>query len=332
MRDLFRIALLLALPLTSFAQYIPHSGQNFQFAPVYNPAFSGIENYIDVKASHRYQWTAFKSDAPQFTNLAVNFRIKQPLDLKLNALRPSRTDFSNLVPRRKLSIYGLGFNVFNEQVGPIKRRGVGANFAIHMPLSDKVFAAGGIGAMYENTTLDGESLYWGEGFDQTDPIYQSLLQGAANHTELWGRVGVLVYGDNFYFGATYYPVNSSLNSSDIVFTEQFYQGNFQAGVGFPLNEDFMLRPSIWAIWQEDNSFLIDYTAKFYMQDKVWFGLTYRDIMAGVVSGGFNINAMFSASYGYEFPLGKLRTFAGGSHELVISCRFNNFKNLMQRTW
>lgn len=332
MKMIVRIALLLLIcPVSLMAQYLPNSGQNFQYASLYNPAFSGIENFIDFKPGHRYQWTGFKDNAPQFTNMLVNFRIKQPLDLKVNALRPSRTDFSKIVPRRKLSIQGLGFNFFHESVGPIKRTGLGTNYALHMPVTEKIFVSGGVGLMYEMTRLDGNDLYWGENPDP-DPVYESLSQGAANHSELWTRAGLLVYSDDFYVGVTYYPFNTSITSSDIIFNEQFYKGHFQAGVSFPLNEDFDLKPTIWALWLHNNKMAIDYTAKFYMQDRAWFGLTYRDIKAGVVSGGFNINELFSAGYSYEFPLGKLRTFGGGSHEIVMGFRFNNFKNVIQRTW
>src|SRR5690606_24731989 len=104
---------------------------------------------------------------------------------------------------------------------------------------------------------------------------------------------------------------------------------FQAGVSLPLNEDMDLKPSVLALWQTDNQFIIDYQVKFYLQDKTWFGLTYRDIQAGVVTGGFNFNTTFSASYSYEFSLGKLRTFSGSTHELILSARLRNYKKVNQ---
>lgn len=324
--------LLLIVPLTASSQYVPQSGQNFHFAPVFNPAFTGIENFIDVKAGHRYQWTGFKNNAPQFSNLMFNFRIRQPLDLTSNGLRPSRSDFSNIIPKRKLAINGLGFNLYYESTGPLQRSGVGLHYAIHYPLAERVFLAGGVGAMVEMTRVNGDEFYWGENFQESDPVYEYLSSGGGNHSELWTRAGLLIYGEKFYIGGTYYPANFSLQTSDLAFNRQLFKGNFQAGIAFPLNEDIDLKPSIWGLLQLNGELLIDYNAKFYMQDKVWFGLTYRDINAGVVSGGFNLNTRFSASYSYEFPLGKLRTFAGGSHELILSLRLNNYRNVNQRTW
>jgi len=328
-------ALLFFLSIKAAGQYIPHSGQAFQYAPIYNPAFTGIENFVDVKAGHRYQWTAFKDAAPQFSNLMVNFRVKQPLDLKVNALRPSRTDFTNIIPKSKFSVHGLGFNIYQEKMGPIQNFGLGVHYAIHMPIDEKISVAGGLGVMYQNSKLNSDELYWGvpDPNEPVDPIEEQLKNGNASQSGLWTRAGVLVYADNFYLGATYYPFKADVQTSDIAsFTDQFYQGSIQAGVAFPLNEEFDLRPSILALWQVDNSFIIDYNAKFYLEDKAWVGLTYRDIKAGVISGGFNINTMFTASYLFEFAMGKLRTFAGGSHELILAARLKNYKRQNQRLW
>lgn len=314
-------------------QYIPQSGQPFQYAPIYNPAFTGVENFMDIKLGHRYQWGAFKESVPQFSNLAINFRTKQPLDIKTNALRPSRTDYTRDIPTSKLGFHGLGFNVYSEKLGPLKEFGVGLHYAVHFPLSEKLTISGGVGAMYENSRLrGGDEFYWGENVDTNDPVYKILQAGDISQSSVWTRVGVLVYGKNFYVGGTYYPWNTSLGDPELAFDDQFYSGSLQVGYSFPVNDDFDLKPGVLALWQIDNTFVIDYQAKVYLQDKAWFGLTYRDIQAGVVSGGFNFGSTLSASYSYEFALGKLRTFSGSTHELVLSARLRNYKQLNQRTW
>lgn len=326
------LIVLFLLPAVVFAQYVPNSSQNFHYAPLYNPAFSGIENFVDFKFGYRYQWTGFKENAPQFGNLSVNFRVKQPLDLRMNAPRPSRSDFSKIIPRRKLSIHGLGFNAYSERIGPIIRTGGGAHFALHMPVTEKVFVSGGVGAMIESIRIDQTELNWGPNADLKDPVYEKIMAGGANHTGIWTRVGLLVYGENFYVGATVYPYDTELKTSDIAFNSAYYSAGLQAGFSVPLNEDFILKPSIWALRSTVDKWVIDYSAKFYMQDRVWFGITYRDVKSGVLSGGFDLTEIFSASYSYEFTLGKLRTFSGSTHELILSFRFKNLRQVNQRTW
>lgn len=315
------------------AQYIPQSGQPFQYAPIFNPAFTGVENFMDIKVGHRYQWGAFNTNAPQFSNLAINFRTKHPLDLKTNALRLSWGEWARDIPKSKLIYHGLGFNVYNEKLGPLKEYGAGVHYAVHFPVSGKITVSGGVGLMYENSRLrGGDAFYWGENVNINDPVYKILQAGDVSQSSLWSRIGFLVYSERFYFGGTYYPWNTNLGDPELAFDDEFYSGSLQVGYSFSINDEFDLKPAILALWQVDNTFVIDYQAKLYLQDKAWFGLTYRDVNSGVVSGGFNFNSALSASYSYEFSMGKLRTFSGSTHELVLSARLKNYRQLNQRTW
>ncbi len=325
------VSLLVLSATTLCAQHIPGGAQPFQIAPLYNPAFTGIENFGDLKFSYRYQWAAFKDNAPQFANISYTTRIKQPLDLKINSIRTSRSDFSKMVPKLRLNIQGLGFNAFSDQYGPLQRVGGGIQYAIHIPLSEKIFVSTGIGGTIENTRLNGDDLFFGENPDP-DEFMDYLRSGSANHTELWTRAGLLIYGRRFYIGGAYYAFNSTLSKSDVAFNEPFYQANFQVGFSFNLNEDIEVKPSVLALMQKEGDILFDYNAKFYFLERAWFGTTYRDIKSGVVSAGFHVSERFSASYSFEFSMGKLRTFTGSSHDLVLALRVHNLKHAKQYTW
>ena len=83
---------------------MPGTNQAFQYAPVFNPAISGIEGYKDLKLGYRYQWSGFGAGAPKWLNLAYNFRLKEPLDLNLHALRTNsslRTNSAAVNKQRK---------------------------------------------------------------------------------------------------------------------------------------------------------------------------------------------------------------------------------------
>ena len=77
------------------AQYIPNNAQTFQFMPLLNPAFSGIEPFNDLKFSYRYQWSGFGDYAPKFLNLSYHTRLVEPLDLTYNSLRLSEPAAAN---------------------------------------------------------------------------------------------------------------------------------------------------------------------------------------------------------------------------------------------
>lgn len=328
-------ALLLALTaLAGHAQYVPNSGQAFQFASLYNPAFAGIESYGDLKFNYRYQWTGYNDMAPKYFNLGYNVRLRQPVDLSLNALRTSAGNTLEKlpIPNSKRIITGLGVNFFNEQAGVIDRLGGGVTYAVHYPLTKKVYISGGVAAMVENIKVDVNKIYMGSDADP-DPFYDKLMQGGSNHTDLNLRAGVVLYSPRFYVGLSYFPVwNSAIQSSDLDFQNNYYRGSVQAGLSLPLQPEIVIRPSIVALLTENNNLLVDYTAKVYLQQKLWMGLTYRDIQSGVVSAGLSINERIAAGYAYEFSTGPIRQFTGSSHEIVLSLRVNNFKHQPQYMW
>jgi len=160
-----------------------------------------------------------------------------------------------------------------------------------------------------------------------------LVNNGSNHTELNVRAGVLVYGPRFYAGLCYYPiVNSSLKTSEVTIGDPFYKGSFQVGAAFPVTPTIEIKPSILGLWQLTNKFSIDYNVKMYIEQKLWFGVTYRDIESFVGILGFNLNELLGASYSYEISSNGMQQFSDGSHELVLSVRLNNFKRLSSQTW
>src|SRR3954462_583016 len=64
-------SLILAGSLFARAQQKPHYTQYILNQYIINPALTGIENYTDVKLSHRHQWVGIQ-DAPVTTYLTVH--------------------------------------------------------------------------------------------------------------------------------------------------------------------------------------------------------------------------------------------------------------------
>ncbi len=332
MKRFFILGVLIGRCLAADAQYVPNSGQPFQFASLYNPAFSGVEPYGDMRLGYRNQWTGFGANAPKFIHLAYNFRLQQPTDLILNALRtgPSTRDVE--IPKGKRIIHGLGVNFFDQEVGTISRLGGGVNYALHYPISKKIHWSTGLSVMVENTRLKVNEIYLGNNADP-DPFYDRLVKNGGNQTEVNVRAGMLLYSSGFYLGVSYLPVLlAAVQRSGGNFVETPYRGVVQAGVSFPVSPIIDLKPSVVALVQLNNKWLIDYSIKVFIQQKVWGGLTYRDSQSGIVMIGFNLNDMLGAAYSYEVSTGAFRQFSDGSHELVLSVRLNNFKRLTPQVW
>ena len=302
---------LAALCRTGISQYIPNSSQNFQFAPNFNPAFTGLEGYQDLKLSYRYQWSGLGGDAHKYINAAFNFRLKEPLDLTLNAIRTSMGKAqNNEVPKVKRIIHGLGANAFSEEEGFMKRIGGGINYSFHYPITKTLTLAAGVNGTFYNSRLDIHKIDFGKDpngipIDPTNDIIYRELQAGSSFSNLNARAGILVYHNRYYVGISYLNiVNMSLNNPNIglndvetaIGSPRQYKAVFQGGYSFPVSATMDVKPSVLALLQMDNSFLIDYNVKLYIQEKMWFGLTYRDVksMIGVV--GFNLNEKLGASY------------------------------------
>lgn len=325
------IGALIGRSLAVDAQYVPISSQAFQFASMYNPAFTGVEPYQDLRLGYRNQWTGFGANAPKFIHLAYNFRLQQPLDLTLNAMRTGASTKEVEIPKLKRIIQGLGISLFDQEVGIVGRLGGGINYAFHYPLSKKIYLATGLSVMLENTKVKVSEIYLGSNADP-DPFYDRLVRNGANRTDLTMRAGMLVYSSRFYLGLCYLPVlQTAIQSSAGNFTEPSYRGTVQAGVSFPVSPLVDLKPSVVALVQMNNRWLIDYSLKVFIQ-KVWGGITYRDTQSGIVMIGFNLNDVLGAAYSYEVSTSALKQFSDGSHELVLAVRLNNFKRLDPQVW
>jgi type IX secretion system PorP/SprF family membrane protein len=196
--------------------------------------------------------------------------------------------------------------------------------------------------MVENTKIDLNGIYFGIDPNdpnkgpidpKSDPLYQSLLSTGSAYTNLNIRAGFLLYTSRYYFGFSYLPLaNIVIQDNETDLSASYYRGVIQAGYSFPISATTDIKPSVLALWQDDNKFIIDYNVKVYIDQKIWFGLTYRDVKSMVGIIGFNLNEKLGASYSYELSANNLHQFGGGSHELVLSLRLNNFKRQRQLTW
>ncbi len=312
-------------------QYVPNNGQAFQFISIANPAFSGVENFGDLKMGYRYQWSGFGDHSPKYINLGYDTRLKHPVDLKQNSMRVSRPSLispENL-PRSKRIIHGFGVNVFHSTVGIVTSTGGIVNYAFNYPLSKKFRLAAGLGSVIESRKLKLDDLT----FNEPDPFYNHLLTSAPSQLDLSVRGGVLLYSRGFYFGLTYLSAyNQALQASEVALETPFYRGSVQAGFTLNASAALSVKPSVLGYMLTDNSFVIDYSVKAYLDDKGWAGRAYRDSGTGILMLGMNIGESLNASYSYEVGFGGFQPFGGSSHELVLGFRINNLKKEGSWVW
>ncbi|HZY78732.1 MAG TPA: PorP/SprF family type IX secretion system membrane protein [Cyclobacteriaceae bacterium] len=326
------LAFVAFLPVgTAQAQYLPTTGQPFQFAPVYNPALTAMDPYGDIRLGYRSQLGAFGANSPSFFNALYQFRLTQPADPHLNGFRTGASNDSQDSPRRMGMVHGMGINIFDEQLGMISRKGGGVSYSFHFPVSEKLMLAVGTSLMVENLRIDADKIYLGAAAD-TDPIYESILAGKTNNNQLNVRAGAVLYSRMFYVGLSYLPVwKYDLTDGGWLTASSINKATLQTGVSFDISETVVLKPSIVGVLSQDNHLNLDYGVKVFVRNMVWAGAMWRDTQTGVAQLGYNINKMFSAAYSYEISTGEWK-FGAGSHELVLGIRLNNFRNQPSYIW
>ena len=137
------------MPLIVAAQQKPHYTQYILNQYIINPAITGIESYVDVKASHRRQWVGIQ-DAP----LTTYFSVHGSLNKTSSKTSPTSFPTPGENPRGRSyweeyeapdPHHGAGMQKVNDVTGPLSNLTVQATYAYHLPLNTNTTLAAEIG-------------------------------------------------------------------------------------------------------------------------------------------------------------------------------------------
>src|SRR6187551_3905683 len=120
-RRVLLIAIVSIITGQVFGQQKPHYTQYILNQYIVNPAITGIENYVDVKLSHRHQWVGIQ-DAPVTTYFTMHGAIgkkdyrESPTSFKMPGQNPRGKsyweDYTTPGPH-----HGIGMQVINDATG-----------------------------------------------------------------------------------------------------------------------------------------------------------------------------------------------------------------------
>ncbi len=301
----------------SEAQQVPMYSQYIMNGFLVNPSFAGRDGYTTVNLTVREQWAGL-AQAPSTYALSFQTRI-----LNNSYISKSTTVKKKLVRPTKGGRIGAGGYVFNDNNGIMKRTGIQAAYAYHIPLgtaeagetSDLAF---GLALTAYQYSINTDGLI----YDQNDPYLNSYDRA--------------VFIPDFNFGASYatrrYYVGFSMTNmlrGSVRFSNS--GGNRQSelghyfltgGIKFPLSANWVLEPSAF-IKSSDMLFKaiqLDLTSRIYFKNDYWAGLSWRTNDALILLLGFNYNRFYFA-YAYDFTLTDIRKQSLGSHELTLAIKF-----------
>ena len=332
MKILQLLILLLISASFSFGQAKPSYTQYILNNYILNPGLTGIENYTDIKLSHRNQWAGLNG-AP-VTNY---FSIHAPIGK--SDMRTTATSFEvpGENPRGKAyweqytapeAHHGVGLIAINDKAGYINRWSVSGSYAYHKPLGVRTTLSAGINAGISRVSLDRSKIDLGT-IDPLDPAV-GYSNGDLRTLKPEVGAGLWLYTADYFVGLSVLnivPGKEKYISDDrygTYFTPNYF---LTAGYRFQVSDDVNITPSVMVQYWQPQLTGVHVNAKAQYMDKLWVGASYRysDLISGYSAmAGVNVSNTFNVSYAYEVATtSRLRNYTGNTHEIMLGFILGN---------
>ena len=280
------------------AQQIPVYSQFFMNKYTQNPAFAGMDHLYSVTSNHRYQWVGLQ-DYPRTYTLSIN---------------GPTNDLKN----------GIGAFLYTDNVGPTRRTGFQASYAYHTNINEQIKVSLSLSAGLIEWKIDGHQLTFTEPGDPatTGAVMRSIMPDA--------KFGFLFYGDKWHAGgAAPNLLQNKIKFNDIQNPDP---GNkledhyfIHGGYDFILPYDLVADPYLLLRYVSNVPMQIELGSKVTWKESAWAGFSYRSGDAFSMLFGYTYKNYISFGYSYDFTTSNLRTYSGGSHELLFRILFQRQK-------
>jgi len=323
--------LIFVASFSGFAQQSFQFAQYQQTALFYNPAFSGIEDFIDVKVGFRKKWAGLDSSPTSgFVTGNFAFEMSEGHKYKRRGVRLVEPEAYHKLESgeefqyRKSHRNGVGLGLIQNENGNIKETAGFLSYAYHIPISDYIVWSVGASGTIENRTLNTDGLTVTD--PTNDPTYQGYLSEGGDRTEAVINLGTVLYAKRWYVG---YSVNrattakiSNTNKFDKIGREMTH--NFM--IGITTNKprySFQLMPG--ALIEYSNNLPLTWTINLRLkyEDAIWGGIAYRSNDAAHLSVGMYLTSNIAFSYAFEYPLSEFDGLSVTTHEIIIAIKLNN---------
>ncbi len=281
----------------------------YMFNGIYiNPAYAGYKEVLNVHSFYRSQWTGING-APKSMSLAVD----------------AIANDGNV---------GLALQVASDKLGAQTNLSVYGNYAYRIRMNDDGSSrlALGLGVGMVNLAIDGSML---------NPNDVEINQPVGTQSTIVpdARAGVYFSNDRFYAGfSADNLIAQYINIDKYAFIPQpkphYY---LTAGALFPLNEDFQIKPSFLIKDDRGGPTSLDINAFLMIKDAIWIGGSYRtgiklydksylqkDLStrnSAVAAIQLFPSEKIRIGYGYDFSIGPLQGYSGGTHEISVAFSF-----------
>ncbi len=284
---------LLVSVLNTRAQNYPVYSQYLLDGLVINPAYTGTREVLTASLSFRRKTMNFDG-AP----MMGTFSLHSPL---------------------KNDRIALGLMSHYQTYGVTTKASVFATYAFHIKTMNGRWSLGiKAGADMVNNNYSGVTTV------EPDPAFTEAI---SSYTLPNVGVGVYYNSDVFFAGFAIpemfsYRENSSRSGFEFYHDYKNYYFMGAAGGLFSFTRGFKFKPSTLIRYSFNSPLLIDLNGNFIISEFLWLGASWRlgeEVLVGILE--FQVNQQFRLGYAYEYNLGNISTFVGGTHELALRYEF-----------
>lgn len=294
------------------AQQLPLYSQYMMNRFLINPAVAGSEGYTAFNLTAREQWIGLKY-SPKTHAVSAQTRILRKSFISRGASVKRKGSSSS-----RSGKVGLGGYIFNDQSGLVNRTGLQLTYAYHISFRRGQLSFGLSGSFYQ-FRLDKDKIIL---YDPSDDLINNF------NNRLWvpdASVGIYYSDPRMYAGLSV----SDLFQASFKFGNQGYD-NFRllrhyyaiGAYNFELSEYLMFEPSVLVKASEVWSFQADISAKMYIYEDYWAGLSYRTGGALIFMGGLRVDKFFFG-YAFDYTLSSIQRHSYGSHEFMLAVKLGD---------
>jgi type IX secretion system PorP/SprF family membrane protein len=262
---------------------------------LYNPAYAGANEGLELNAGYRNQWAGFDG-------------------------APKTVVASGYGTFKKKPQMASGLLVMSDKSGLLQRTAFYGSYSYHVKLGKKAHLGLGISAGGVQYNV---KIYNANPYDSDDEF---LKNNILNANAFDANAGIYLHSKKFFLGFSslqlmngkiYWP-NSAGKLSPHYYVNTGYNILLDKK-----KKEWVLQPSALARFNGPAPFQMEGTLKGLYKDMIWLGGTYR--LQGIDFSGASACAMIGATlhkqytfgYSYDYALSTLQQYSSGSHEIIL---------------
>jgi len=327
-------AVLLLCNRIAHAQEVDYTQYYLNLAGV-NPGFTGMEDYVDLKMGYRQGGNEFGvKNNNVFVSIYGALGASSQLALKRNALRISNLEaFEQLQSNRRLRRrQGIGGMVTSRTVGPYTSVSLNANYAYHLPISNRLNVSLGTRVAYGSQRIDFNGYTVRD--QVNDLFYQQLMQSnPGNQNSLSIDFGTVIYSDRSYLALSSTNLGiKSLSGDHPLSISNKRQFSLQTGTITQLGGPLSLNSGIKLTQAQGYDLIWAVNSRLRYKELIYLGAGYNSGSKISLLFGFSVNSKFTVNYSYDHYLSGLGSLNVNVHELVLGVGLFNTYESKSRLW